>query len=206
MAIASADVVKLMSANNKERIGTLIQATGPDSVFKYVDPPQNSESRAAEKQDLKDSILFDTFTPDMSFEALKGFGSISGVAIKNAMSLGYIKRANRMEIYGDLFDREISVIKTVLGEMNVGMAAAIGALDIKFEFSEPFASDSFEERNSIASLYEAGLVSLEEAVSLLALTKTPEAEIEKLREAKEDEQGDNVQGGRVGGVPRERTE
>ena len=146
VAMASADVVKLMSTNNKERIGTLIQATGPNSIFKYVDPPQNSESRAAEKIDLKDSILFDTFTPDMSFEALKGFGTVSGAAVKNAMTLGYIKRANRMELYGELFDREISVIKTVLKEMNVGMASAIEGLDIKFEFTEPFASDSYEER------------------------------------------------------------
>ena len=208
VAMASADVVKLMSANNKERIGTLIQATGPDSIFKYVDPPQNSESRAAEKQDLKDSILFDTFTPDMSFENLKGFGSISGVAIKNAMSLGYIKRANRMEIYGELFDREISVIKATLKEMNVGMASAIDNLDIKFEFTEPFASDSFQERNSIASLYQSGLVSLEEAVSLLALTKTPEAEIDKLKEAKaeENEQGNNVPRGGMGSITRERAE
>lgn len=199
VAIASADVVNLMSTNNKERIGTLIQATGPDSVFKYVDPPQNSESRAAEKQDLKDSILFDTFTPDMSFESLKGFGSISGVAIRNAMSLGYIKRANRMELYGELFDREVSVIKTVLKEMNVGQASAIENLDIKFEFTEPFAADSYEERQSITSLYQSGLVSLEEAVALLSLTKSPEAEVEKLKEAKIDEQGDNIQGVRMGG-------
>lgn len=202
VAVASADVVKLMSTNNKERIGTLIQATGPDSVFKYVDPPQNSESRAAEKQDLKDSILFDTFTPDLSFEALKGFGSISGVAIRNAMTLGYIKRANRMELYGELFDREVSVIKATLKEMNVGMSSAIENLDIKFEFTEPFASDSYEERTSIANLYQSGLVSLEEAVTLLSLTKAPEAEVERLKEEK-NEQGDNVQGRGVGSVSRE---
>jgi hypothetical protein len=135
----------------------------------------------------------------MSFESLKGFGSISGVAIRNAMSLGYIKRANRMELYGELFDREVSVIKTVLKEMNVGQASAIENLDIKFEFTEPFAADSYEERQSITSLYQSGLVSLEEAVALLSLTKSPEAEVEKLKEAKIDEQGDNIQGVRMGG-------
>ena len=151
---------------------------------------------------MKDSILFDTFTPDLSFEALKGFGSISGVAIRNAMTLGYIKRANRMELYGELFDREVSVIKATLKEMNVGMSSAIENLDIKFEFSEPFASDSYEERTSIANLYQSGLVSLEEAVTLLSLTKAPEAEVERLKEEK-NEQGDNVQGRGVGSVSRE---
>ena len=92
--------------------------------------------------------------------------------------------------------------------MNVGMASAIENLIIKFEFTEPFASDSFQERNSIASLYQSGLVSLEEAVSLLALTKTPEAEIDKLKEAKaeENEQGNNVPRGGMGSITRERAE
>ncbi|MEO5181774.1 phage portal protein, partial [Bacteroides ovatus] len=89
IAVASADVIQMMADPNKP--GKLIQCQGANSKFEYVNPPQSSETREAEKQDLNDSILFDTFTPDFSFDKIKGMGTLSGDAIKNAMILGYIK-------------------------------------------------------------------------------------------------------------------
>ena len=54
IAVASADVIDMMSDPNKP--GKLIQCQGANSKFEYVNPPQSSETREAEKQDLNDSI------------------------------------------------------------------------------------------------------------------------------------------------------
>lgn len=185
IASATADVIDSLADPDKP--GKLIQLTGSNSRFEYVNPPQNSETRAAEKQDLNDSILFDTFTPDFSFEKIKGLGTLSGDAIKNAMIMGYIKRDNRKEIYEELVDREKSLIISILKYLHPEMAKEFDSLVIEFEFAEPFTQDKEKTWQNIANLYTSGLLSLEQAVEMLALTDAPEVEIERLKASKQQE-------------------
>lgn len=186
IAVATADVVS--SIADPETPAKLLKCTGSNSRFEYVNPPQASELRTKEKEDLQQSILFDTFTPDFSFDKLRGLGSISGVAIRNAMTIGYLKRANRMEIYEELVDREKNVIIAVLQFLHTDMAAKLGELQISFEFADPFGDDEQASRTSLVQLYNAGLVSLDEAVRQLALTDDPEEEIERIQNAKPQQQ------------------
>lgn len=179
IAAASADVIRSMTDPNA--VGKLIQLNGDGSKFEYINPPQNSAARDAEKQDLNDSILFDTMTPDFSFEKIKGMGTLSGDAIKNAMILGYIKRDNRMEVYEEMVDRERSVIIAILKFLHPNMADKLDKLSISFSFAEPFAQDKQRNWEAISSLYQAGVCSLENAVTMLALTDAPEEEIAKIK-------------------------
>lgn len=178
IATATADVIQGML--DPEKPGKLIQLTSERSKFEYVNPPQNSVTRQDEKNDLNDSILFDTFTPDFSFDKIKGMGTLSGDAIKNAMILGFIKRDNRKEIYEELVDRDKNIILSILKYMYPNMVAAFDSLIIEFEFSEPFAQDKQKNWQSISQLYQAGLISLESAVEMLALTDAPEDEIARI--------------------------
>lgn len=181
IASATADVIQSMADPNQ--IGKLIQLTGAQSRFEYINPPQNSATRDAEKQDLNDSILFDTMTPDFSFEKIKGMGTLSGDAIKNAMILGYIKRDNRKEVYEELVDREKNLIISILKYLHPNMAEKLDKLSISFDFAEPFAQDKQKNWDAIASLYQAGVCSLENAVAMLALTDAPEEELERIKAA-----------------------
>lgn len=181
IATATADVIQSMTS--PEAVGKLIQLTSPNSQFGYVNPPQNSEARKAEKQDLNDSILFDTMTPDFSFEKIKGMGTLSGDAIKNAMILGFIKRDNRKEVYEELVDREKNLVLSILSYLYPNMVQKFASLVISFEFAEPFASDKQKNWTSIAQLYQSGVLSLESAVEMLALTDAPEEEVERLKSA-----------------------
>ena len=188
IATATADVVQLMNKNNQgERIGALIQMAGKESVFSYVNPPQNSEARREERTNLKDSILFDTFTPDFDVEKMRGLGTLSGVAIKNAMILGYIKRARNIEDWEPYIKRMVNVIIEILAYLNPKYEKKLRELKISFEFGEPFDSDKREMWASIANLYKSGLLSLEEAVKILSLTKAPEEEIERLKAAQQEQ-------------------
>lgn len=185
IAVASADVIQMMSDPNKP--GKLIQCQGVNSKFEYVNPPQSSETRDAEKQDLNDSILFDTFTPDFSFDKIKGMGTLSGDAIKNAMILGFIKRDNRKETYEELVDREKNLIISILKYLHPDKATELDRLEISFDFSEPFVEDKQKTWASIGKLYTDGIASLEQVVQMLALTDAPEEEIERIKDAKQNE-------------------
>lgn len=186
IAAATADVVQMMSKNNQqERIGALIQMQGKESRFEYINPPQNSEARREERVNLNDSVLFDTFTPDFSFEKMRGMGTLTGEAIKNSMVLGYIKRERNIESWREYVDRLRNIIIAILCQLHPDKAKALNELKIEFEFDEPFASDRQRLWASIANLYKSGLVSLEEAVQMLSLTKAPDEEIQRIREAEQ---------------------
>ena len=183
IALATADVISSMPDPNLP--GRLLRAANKDSRYEYINPPQASELRKLEKDNLEQSILFDTFTPDFSFDKLKGLGSISGVAVRNAMILGYLKRANRMEIYGELIDREKNIIIAVLKFLHPTMADKLDQLKIRFEFAEPFGDDNRENWKAIGQLYSDGLLSLETAVKMLSLSDAPEEEIKRIQAAEQ---------------------
>lgn len=177
--MGTADAIK--SIYSPETRGKLVRLSGEKSRLEYLNPPQASGMRKEEKDDLKESILFDTFTPDFSIEKMRGFGTLTGKAIRNAMILGYIKRSKNIEIYEELVDREKNVIIELLKFLYPEMAAKLDALEISFEFGEPFSDDEQANWAAISNLYKSGLLSLETAVAMLALAKAPEEEIDRIR-------------------------
>lgn len=176
IATATADVINSMLDPNKP--GKLIQLSGPNSQFSYVNPPQQSQLRDAEKQDLEKSILFDTMTPDLSFDNLKGMGTLSGAAIRNSFILGYIKRARNIEIYEEMMMREKNVILAILRYQRPDIDWT--GFDVSFQFAEPFGEDKRTERDEVSSLYGAGLMSLTTAVDRLDIVDDVESEVDRI--------------------------
>lgn len=180
IATATADVIQSMV--DPDRPGKLIQMMGTNSRFEYVNPPQSSALRESEKADLNKSILFDTFTPDMSYDNLKGLGSLSGAAIRNALILGFIKADNYKEIYEELVARERNLIISILKYLHPDKTKELDELKIEFEFSSPFDDDKKALWDAICNIYKSGLISLERAVELLALSDAPEEEVERIKQ------------------------
>lgn len=178
MAAATADVIE--NLKDPDAIGTLLQYTGADSKFEYINPPLSSETREAEKKDLKSSILEDSLTPDLSFEGMKGLGTLSGEAIRRALIIGYIKRLKNLEIYEIAVDREIKVILSVLKFLHPDKARLLDELVISFEFQEPFEEDKQTRWACIGTVYSDGIISLSTAVRLLGITDKPDEEVEKI--------------------------
>lgn len=179
IASATADVIECLA--DPQKPGKLIQLTGNESKFEYINPPQNSEARREERLELDKSILFDTFTPDFSYDNIKGLGSLSGAAIKNAMILGYIKRENLKEIYSELLEREKNLVIAILKYLYPNKEKAFDELRVSFEFTEPFAVDRQQELTTIITMYQSGLLSLETAISKLAMVDAPTEEIERIK-------------------------
>jgi hypothetical protein len=186
IALATADVIDNLVDPDKP--GKLIQLNGDRSRFEYVMPPLASEARKAEKSDLHDSILFDTFTPDLDFEKLRGMGTLSGTAIRNSLILGYIKRDNRKELYEELVAREANLIIEILKYLHPDKQRELDELEVGFDFAEPFVDDKRSQWAAIAQLFAAGLLSLESAVTMLAITDAPQEEIEKIQRMQAERQ------------------
>lgn len=184
IAEATADVIQSMSTPDKP--GRLIQLTGEKSRFGYVTPPNGSQPRQEEKVELKATVMFDTLTPDFNVEKMRGLGTLTGAAIKNSFAIGYIKRDNRIETWGEMISRLVNVIKEILKMQNPGKEKMIDELEIDFEFADPFASDKEDRWRNIISLYTGGVASLETVVQMLGLTDSPSEEVMRILFAEQD--------------------
>lgn len=178
IAEATADVIQNLA--KPDQPGRLIQLTGEKSRFGYIAPPNGSQSRIEEKTELKETVLFDTLTPNFDVEKMKGFGTLTGAAIKNTFAIGYIKRDIRREIYDGLIDRIKNVILAILAYQHPEMETQINELVISFEFADPFASDKENRWTQIASLYGSGVISLETAVQMLGIAEDQRDEINRI--------------------------
>lgn len=182
---ATADVVQSLA--DPTTVGEVIQMTGADSSIDYLAPPEYSSMKDSEKKDLHNSILFDTFTPDFSYENMKGMGTLSGEALKRALILGYIKRDNLKEVYDEMVDREKNLILAIMSNVtHIELADEISRLNIEHSFAEPFNEDKDKQWEAISSLYKSGLISLDTAVTMLAITEAPQEEIEKIKSEKQE--------------------
>lgn len=133
---------------NAKEVGKVIQVGSKDDIFEYVTPPEATDMKAQEKSIIKESILNGSFTPDFSYENVKGLGAISGEAITKANVLGYIKRLSRMEIYDELFEREANLIKEIMAEaMYPADREKIRRMELHHVFQDPSIglSDNSEE-------------------------------------------------------------
>lgn len=182
---ATADVVQSLA--DPATVGEVIQMTGSESSIDYLAPPEYSSMKDSEKKDLHDSILFDTFTPDFSYENMKGMGTLSGEALKRALILGYIKRDNLKEVYDEMVDREKNLIISIMSNVtHPELSAELGRMVLEHSFAEPFNDDKDKQWTAITSLYRGGLISLETAVTMLAVTDAPQDEIEKIKSEKQE--------------------
>lgn len=183
---ATADVIKSLA--DPDTVGEVIQLTNKDmSAIDYMAPPEYSSMKESEKKDLNSSILFDSFTPDFSFENMKGLGTLSGEALKRAMVLGFIKRDNLKEVYDILVDREKNLVLAIMANVtHIQLREKLLNLNIEHEFSEPFNEDIQEKWSAIGKAYYDGIISLEQAVNILALADNPDEEIERIRSEKQN--------------------
>lgn len=191
MAVATVDVIDSLA--DPEKPGKLIQLHGGDSKFDYINPPMASELQASEKADLNRSILFDSLTPDLSFEAMKGMGTLSGEAIKRALILGYIKRASLLEIYEPLADRVKNVLLAIMEKVtHINMATALQSLVISSEFAEPFSDDVALLWQNVGRAYNDGIMSLETAVRKVGISDKPDEEVAAIKQAKAESMTANL--------------
>ena len=136
IAAATGDVVDFLKGR-ADKPGKMIRMTGADSKSSTsIHRPLPRRSNGKRKTS-RQSILFDTFTPEFTPEKMAGLGTLSGEAIKRAMVLGYIKRENNKEIYDIAVDREKNLILAIMMNVtHIHLRPDLAALKIEHEFAE----------------------------------------------------------------------
>lgn len=83
----------------------------------YLVWQQSIDSVKLELETLRNEIFSGSSTPDLSFENMKSIGALSGTAIELMFIETYIKAAEKMEIFGPVVQRCISVVKAMISNI-----------------------------------------------------------------------------------------
>jgi SPP1 family phage portal protein len=176
---------------SKGESGAIIQGDANSSA-EYLTWNNAPESIKTEIDTLLRMINSGTQTPDISFDSVKGIGAISGVALKLLFMDAHLKVHDQKEIYGDMLQRRVSILKSFIGVLNTTIKAEADKLFITSEIDPYIIGDdaAMIEMLSTATGGKA-VISQETAVTLSGLVSDVQAEMEKLNsEAEKDNTND----------------
>ena len=102
----------------KGESGRILQGT-PDSSIEYISWAQAPEATKTEVEMLLRMIYTITQTPDISFDSVKGIGSISGTALRLLFADAHLKVQEKSEVFDEFLQRRNNVILAYLSTLNV---------------------------------------------------------------------------------------
>ncbi|WP_345799085.1 phage portal protein [Parabacteroides chongii] len=95
-------------------------------------------------------------------------------------------------MYEIAVDREKNLILAIMKNVtHISLREKLDALQIDFEFSEPFQEDTDKRWSAIGKLRSDGIASIETAVKLLGLVDNPSDEIKSILEEKRQRESNN---------------
>jgi SPP1 family phage portal protein len=124
---------EVLGFSKKGEAGSILQLEGDGSEAKYLSWEHAPESVKLEIETLLRMIYTITQTPDISFDAIKGLGAVSGVALKLLFLDAHLKVQDKMEIFDDYLQRRMSIITAYIGRFNTELSLACQSLTIEPE-------------------------------------------------------------------------
>lgn len=109
---------KILGFGKKGESGQILQGD-KDTDAHYLSWDNAPESVKTEIETLLRMIYTMTQTPDISFDAVKGIGSISGTALKLLFTDAHLKVLDHREVFDEYLERRYNVIKAFIGQMDV---------------------------------------------------------------------------------------
>lgn len=121
---------ELTGFSKKGETGAVLQGD-ENSDAKYLAWENAPESVKLEIETLLKMIYTITQTPDISFDAVKGIGAVSGIALKLLFMDAHLKVADHQEVFDEYLQRRLNVIKAFIGKFNVQLADAAENLQVE---------------------------------------------------------------------------
>lgn len=167
----------------KGEAGAVLQLEGDDASAQYLSWQNAPEAVKLEIETLLRMIYTITQTPDISFDAVKGLGAISGVALKLLFMDAHLKVQDHCEVFDEYLQRRINVIKAFIAQFEVKLKDAANKLQIEPEII-PYMID--DEKADIEKWVLANgnkpLVSQKRSAELAGLVKDTEEDYKTLQE------------------------
>ena len=122
-------------------------------------------------------------TPDISFDSVKGLGSISGIALKLLFMDAHLKVQDKKEIFDDYLPRRANVIKAYIGKFNTKLEADADNLEIDPEITPYMLVDELNELNYwLTANGNKPVLSQEESIEKAKLSNNPKVTMEKIND------------------------
>lgn len=140
------------------------------------------ESAKFELENLKDLIYSISHTPDLSFDNVKGLGSVSAVALKLLFLDAVIKARMNEGDNRTMIERILNIIISgITKTTNTALASESQQLIFDIIFNSIVPDDVQSATDIIIKLKEAKLLSSETALKLIDLVEDPEQEMQLIK-------------------------
>lgn len=173
----------------KGETGSVIEGE-PGATAQYLSWTSAPESVKLEIDTLLRMIYTITQTPDISFDSVRGIGSISGVALKLLFMDAHLKVQDKREMFDDYLQRRLSVIQAYLAQMNTAdqeFVQACTTLTIEPMIKPYMIEDDASKVNVLLAANGSNAIcSQKTAVQKLGWVKDADAEIDQIGAEKKD--------------------
>jgi len=178
--VATAEVLNNLPKQEEEAKLYILKNGGK---IEYLTWNQASQSKQDEYIRLEKNILSKSFTPDISFENMKGLGTMSAKAMQKVFLLATIKAERRKETHDEYMNRHASLMKAIMGNvLDYRNKAKYEALILDHEFQSPFGEDASEQLGDVLKQHGAGALSLQTTLELSYLVKNAQKEYEQIQQ------------------------
>ncbi len=187
---------KIVGFARKGEAGGIIEGE-EGAKAQYLSWNNAPESVKLEIETLLKMIYTITQTPDISFDTVKGIGSVSGIALKLLFMDAHLKVQDKCEIFNEYLQRRINVVKAFLKEANLkqqGWSEAADHLVIE-PIITPYIIEDEQSKINILTAANGNkqIASRRATVQRLGWTDNPDEEIKAI-EAEEARENSLTQG------------
>lgn len=153
------------------------------ATMQYVSWQNAPESVKLEIETLLKLIYTISQTPDISFDAVKGLGAISGVALKLLFMDAHLKVQDKGEIFDDYLQRRVNVILAYIGQMNTTLENDCENIIVEPELVPYMLVNELEELNYwLTANGNKPVISQEESIEGAGISKNVEATMQKIKD------------------------
>lgn len=184
---------KIVGFARKGEAGGIIEGE-EGAEASYLSWQNAPESVKLEIDTLLRLIYTITQTPDISFDTVKGIGSISGVALKLLFMDAHLKVQDKTEIFDEYLQRRANVVKAFIAVADTANSEAAETLIVEPEITPYIIEDELAKINLLqAANGGKPVASQSTTVKRLGWHDDPEAELTAIQE-EEDRSNTFMQG------------
>jgi SPP1 family phage portal protein len=140
------------------------------------------ESIKLEFENIINIIYSMTSTPDISFNNVKGMPDVSGIALRLMFLDPMLKALDKQELYGEMLDRRINVMKAILSIANIKNAELYKEMDVSVKFQSVLPDNLKETIEMLVTATGDAVMSQEGAVRRNPLVDDADAEMERIEQ------------------------
>jgi SPP1 family phage portal protein len=176
---------RMIGQTDKGEVGKIIELDGPDAEAKFLALNSQPESIKMEEENLEKWIYTLSQTPNITFDAMKAIGDVSGVSLELMFMDAHMAAKNKEEIFGKGLQRRINLLKTAIGKvMDTSLSPLIDSLNFKPVITPYMPKNKAEMIEMLSVAVTSNIMSVDTSVDVNDLIMDKEAEKEKLADEK----------------------